>query len=133
DDLTYYWYASNKIMQTNGGYAGKVLNGKYTSFYLTGNLKEKGIFKNGVKNGKWVAWYDDGKIKEISVWQKGLKKGYSKEFDTEGELISKVKYKNGKQNGYQIIYSDGKVSDKKKFRNGVEIVKKQDGDSKPKQ
>jgi len=51
ETLTYSWYASNKMLQTKGGYEGKILDGPYISFYLSGNLKEKGTFKMGLKNG----------------------------------------------------------------------------------
>lgn len=63
---TYYWYASNTIYQTRGGYDGRILNGAYTAFYLSGNLKEKGRFKNGLKHGKWTVWFEDGQLKEIT-------------------------------------------------------------------
>src|SRR3954463_14354625 len=50
EELTYSWYASNKIFETRGGYDGRMLDGPYTSYYLSDNLKEKGVFKNGVKD-----------------------------------------------------------------------------------
>ena len=131
DELTYYWYASNKIMETTGGYDGKILNGPYTSFYVTGNLKEKGTFRNGIKNGEWITWYETGKMKEVNVWRKGVKSSTSKKFDINGDIISETKYKNGKLNGYEITYVNGKVIAKKKYKNGIEVVKKEkilDGD-----
>ena len=71
EQLTYHWYASNRIMQTKGAYDGKLIDGLYTSFFLSNNLKEKGTFKNGLKNGKWISWYNSGKIDEITNWSYG--------------------------------------------------------------
>lgn len=126
EELTYYWYASNKIMETTGGYDGKILNGPYTSFYVTGNLKEKGTFRNGIKNGEWITWYETGKMKEINFWRRGIKSSTSKSFDINGDLISEAKYKNGKLDGYQTTYRSGKIITKKKYKKGIEVIKKEE-------
>jgi hypothetical protein len=34
NERIYMWYASQKIMETKGGYEGKLIHGKYTAFYL---------------------------------------------------------------------------------------------------
>src|SRR3989344_7623881 len=81
ENLTYYWYSSNKIIETKGGYDGKVLNGSYTSFYLSKNLKEKGSFKDGLKTSTWTSWNIDGKINEITTWKKGMKNGVYKKYN----------------------------------------------------
>lgn len=125
ENLTYYWFASNKVMETKGGYDGKILSGSYTSFYLSSNLKEKGSFKNGLKNGEWITWYENGKINEIITWRKGIKAGRYKNNDNNGNLISEACYKNDKLNGYQMKYKDGKITEKRKYKNGVEIIKVQ--------
>ncbi len=132
EGVTYYWYASNKIMETTGGYDGKILNGSYTSFYVTGNLREKGTFKNGIKNGEWITWYETGKMKEVNAWRRGIKSSTSKSFDINGDLILETKYRNGKLNGYQTTYGNGKAITKKKYKNGIEVVKKDENRDKEK-
>ncbi len=134
ETLTYYWYSSNRIMETQGGYDGKMLNGLYTSFYLSGNLKEKGMFKKGLKDGEWTAWYENGKIREIINWNKGIKNGLLKTFDDKGNLISESFYKNGKLNGTFTSYENGKAKNKIRYKNGNEIpekLKKEDGIKQP--
>lgn len=125
ENLTYYWYASNKVMETKGGYDGKILNGSYTSFYLSSNLKEKGSFKNGLKNGEWITWYENGKISEVITWRKGVKVGRYMNSDNNGNLLTEAYYKSDKLNGYQTNYKNGKITEKKKYKNGIEIIKKQ--------
>ena len=125
ESLLYYWYSSNKILETEGGYEGKILDGPYTSFYLSSNLKEKGQFKKGLKNGEWITWFEGGKIHEISTWKKGLKCGVFKTFDDKGNLIIESNYADGKLNGYQTEYKDEKVIGKKRFKKGLEIIPKE--------
>jgi len=120
--LTYYWYSSNRIMETQGGYDGKVLDGSYTSFYLSNNLKEKGTFKNGLKNGEWTTWFENGKIHEITSWKRGLKNGVTKTFNNNGELIKETGFKYNQLNGCMVNYDHGKVIDKKIFKKGVEVL-----------
>lgn len=125
ESLSYYWYTSNKILETKGGYEGKILDGPYTSFYLSSNLKEKGQFKKGLKNGEWITWFEGGKIHEISTWKKGLKCGVFKTFDDKGNLILEYNYADGKLNGYQTEYKDEKVISKKRYKKGLEIIPKE--------
>ena len=124
EELEYYWYSSNKIFKTKGGYDGKLLNGNYTSFYLSNNLKEKGLFKNGLKNGTWISWLENGLMSEKVTWRKGRMNGEYRRFNAKGELMLKYKYKNGKLNGIQIEYANNKILKETKFKNGEEIIKK---------
>jgi hypothetical protein len=121
-NLTYYWYSSNKIQETMGGVDGKMLHGLYSSFYLNGNLKEKGNFKSGLKNGQWTTWYENGKIKEIIIWKKGIRSNTTFNYNMDGELLSTTQYRKGKPNGYQLLYKNGVVYEKKKYRKGIEII-----------
>lgn len=124
ESMTYYWYSANKIMQTKGDYDGKIVDGPYTSFYLSNGLKEKGEFKKGIKDGKWMSWYENGKINEITNWKNGKKSGEYKKFNADESLLVVCHYKRDKQNGEQIFYTNGKVDSVKKFKNGLEIPKK---------
>jgi hypothetical protein len=125
ESLTYYWYASNKIIQTKGDYDGKIIDGPYTSFYLSNNLKEKGNFKNGLKDGKWISWYENGKINEIMNWKKGAKSGEYKKFDSDEFLRVSAHYKNDQLNGKKTTYSNGKIAEETNYKQGTEVVKRQ--------
>ena len=70
--LYYYWYESNQIHSTQGGFSGKLLNGLYTEYYSDKNLKEQGTFKKGLKNGTWRSWNEDGTLAVNSTWKNGL-------------------------------------------------------------
>jgi len=121
DSLTYYWHAYNKIMETKGGFDGKLLNGNYTVFYINNNLKEKGKFKNGLKNGKWILWYDSGKIQEISCWKNGIKEGAYQSYDMTGQQVLDANFKSDKLEGIMISYQSGKILSRKAYKAGIEI------------
>jgi antitoxin component YwqK of YwqJK toxin-antitoxin module len=70
-DRLYYWYSSNKVHYSQGGFSGKLLNGQYTEYYPNLNLKEQGIFKKGLKDGVWKSWNEDGTLHSEMKWHNG--------------------------------------------------------------
>jgi hypothetical protein len=123
ESLTYYWYSSNKIIQTKGDYDGKIIDGAYTSFYLSNSLKEKGNFKKGLKDGKWISWYENGKINEITNWSRGAKSGEYKKFDSDGLISVSAHYKNDQLNGTYKTYTNAEMDKKTTYKRGKEIIK----------
>jgi hypothetical protein len=119
----YFWYSSNQIKSTQGGYSGKLLDGVYTCFYLNNNLKEKGIFKLGLRDKSWNSWHENGKLSEVSIWNNGFKNGKSFIYNDKGELVKILNYKNSLLNKNQLYYQDGKIVEQKKYKMGVEIIK----------
>jgi antitoxin component YwqK of YwqJK toxin-antitoxin module len=125
NERIYMWYASQKIMETKGGYEGKLIHGKYTSFYLNNQLKEQGHIKYGLRNKEWKYWYADGKLKEIISWKNGVKNGTYCLYNDYGQLMAKSNFKNDKLHGKFYTYGlNGIIIDKKKFKNGEEIIPK---------
>lgn len=125
--LTYYWYVPNQIMETKGGYSGRLLHGNYTSFYDNKNLKEKGRFSGGLKSGKWMKWYDNGKIMEIVNWKSSRKNGKYKLYNEMGEVVLEANFSNDKLNGKTVSYHAGKILSVKNYKNGDEIIEKTEG------
>src|SRR5437868_6907109 len=60
NELAYLWYKSNKIIETKGGYDGRLLHGYYKTFYLNNQLREQGEIKYGLKHKEWKYWYSNG-------------------------------------------------------------------------
>lgn len=123
-NLIYYWYSANKIMETQGGFDGKVLDGTYTVFYLSNNLKERGRFKNGLKHGEWTTWFEDGRIHEVLVWKRGVLHGECKTYNEKGELIKIWNVRNNKLHGYEAIYENGKIISDHQYKNGKVLPEK---------
>lgn len=120
---TYYWYASNRIMETKGGFDGKLLHGEYALFYLNSNLKEKGIFKKGLKHGKWVSWYDNGQLKDITIWNNGKRDGMYRSFNELGQPVLEARFRNDELHGKLTSYEKGKQLSSKKYHRGEEVTR----------
>ena len=97
NELDYTWFKSQKIMETQGRSSGNLLHGKFSMFYMDGQLAEQGEFKYGVKNGQWSAWYSNGKYKTIVNYKKGRLHGYYANYDEDGNIIAEGKYKKGEE------------------------------------
>ncbi len=124
-ELTYMWYASQKIMETKGGFDGKLIHGSYRSFYLNNQLKEQGVIKYGLKSKTWKYWYSNGAIKESITWKNGVKCGVYCIYNDDGKLMAKSNFKNDKLDGRFYTYdNNGNILEKKKYKDGVEVLKK---------
>lgn len=125
NERTYMWYASQKIMETKGGYEGKLIHGKYAAFYLNNQLKEQGQIKYGLKNKEWKYWYPDGKLREVITWKNGVKNGSYAIYNDYGQLMAKGNFKNDKLHGKFYTYGvTGNVTEKKVYKNGDEVIPK---------
>lgn len=124
-DLVYMWYGSQKVIETKGGYDGKLLHGFYTSFYLNNQLREKGTIKYGLKHKNWKFWYANGILKESITWKNGVKNGEYMIFNEYGHLMAKGNFKNDKLNGAFYTYGpNGIITEKKKYKDGIEVYPK---------
>ena len=73
-------------------------NGLVVSYYKNGNLRDRGLIRNGLDNGVYEYFYEDG------------------------TLNFTVNYVDGKQHGVaEFLHEDGSISDKECYQNG-EIV-----------
>ncbi|TDQ11566.1 toxin-antitoxin system YwqK family antitoxin [Pedobacter metabolipauper] len=125
DDKYYYWYSSNQINMTQGGYSGSLLNGDYKDFHQNKNLKVSGKFKAGLKNDIWNLWNEQGILLDSYSWRKGKKSGNYSKYDSTGRTIETGKYCNNLLQGKQTIvegdsirviyYKKGKVKEHKSF------------------
>lgn len=122
DTLKYYWYSADKIIATQGASEGKVLHGKYSSFYYNNNLREQGRYKKGLQNGQWMKWNSTGTLQEISHWHKGYRQGKQITFDSAGVKVREVSFNNGKLHGKWVDYNKGKIISQKRYKKGVEVL-----------
>ena len=92
--LVYYWYSANIIHATQGGYSGKLLNGKYSEYYPDKNLEEQGIYNKGLKDGVWKTWTDNGILTATYTWDNGIRSGHFVLYDEQGRVRQSGKYRN---------------------------------------
>jgi MORN repeat variant len=119
DDAVYYWFTPDTILQTVGGYQGKLLNGLFTKYYPNKNIAVKESYDMGRKSGESRSWFPDGKLESIVTWSMGKKAGPFKMYDSSSRLIQYGSYKNDKLDGSIFSVSDGGKIKKEKYRKGV--------------
>jgi len=115
---TYFWYSANQIRTTQGGYSGKLLNGKYEVYYPGKNLKEQGEFKKGLQHSEWTAWYENGHLKENYTWRSGRKSGPFILYDEKGDMTSRGAFSQGLLEGKLITYYGKDSSSVSYYREG---------------
>lgn len=127
--IPYYWYDRENIFFNQGGFSGKLLDGKYQVFTKNKKLITAGSFKNGTKSKQWREWDAEGKLMNLYSWRKGQKNGVYQLF-SEDKLVEEGKYKNGLLQGKQIIYkTDTTVVNY--FRGGKMILPKTKKEKQP--
>ena len=107
----YYWFKSQRILITQGGSSGSLLNGEYESFYKNNQLAEKGLFKKGLKHGAWRFWGTNGILIHQENWSNGIQIGKQLYYSDQGILEKTVLYKS---NQVQIIARDTTIVKTKK-------------------
>lgn len=87
----YFWFKAQRIMTTQGGSSGLLLNGNYTSHYDENHqLFQSGSFCKGLKNGSWNQWRKNGTLVSKETWKNGELKGKQLYFDDGGKLFKTV-------------------------------------------
>lgn len=119
----YYWLSGRQINITSGGYSGKLLHGKFSSFYLNKQLKEQGEFKKGLKEGEWKEWNIDGRLLAITHYSKGIASGKFYKYYENGLVAEAGSYRNGKINGKLKKMVSADSAQVFRYRNGVEYQK----------
>lgn len=107
----YYWFKSQKVLVTQGGSSGSLLNGDYESFYKNNQLAEKGLFIKGLKQGVWKFWDQNGILVHQENWSKGIQIGKQFYYNKDGLIQKTIIYKS---NQTQIIARDTTIIQTKK-------------------
>ena len=138
----YYWFKAQKVMSTQGGSSGLLLNGKFESFYDNKQLSSKGHFCKGLKDGEWLYWRENGTLIHVEHWKKGKMFGAEMIYDEKGNVKSTTNYKcssfskttedslivsnySGTKKSITTFDDKGEVISKKSFKNGEEIEVKE--------
>lgn len=107
----YFWFKSQKVLSTQGGSSGSLLDGVYESFYKNNQLAEKGLFKKGLKHGIWKFWSPNGVLIHQENWSKGIQTGKQLYYNPEGIIQKTIIYKS---NQVRLISRDTTILKNKK-------------------
>lgn len=79
-----------------------------TFFYESGQVAQKGFYKDGKLHGEWIAYDQNGNKKTIGKYVEGLKTG--KWFFWDGEVLS------------EVDFQDNRISSVNKWRSENDLV-----------
>lgn len=95
-DRDYFWCIGQRIVATQGGVSGDVLDGPYTEYHPNGQLMTKGWLSKGLRTGSWLEWDEQGRLLRSTGWKDGRKHGRSLIMDMAGGEPTGQRYRNGK-------------------------------------
>jgi len=82
------------------------IGGVYHEYYKNGNVKVKGVFKNGKRDGDWSFFYENGKLWSLGEYNEGIRNGGSSVYYANGVLRMEGHYLNDKQIGLWKFYNE---------------------------
>lgn len=95
----YHWYQSQRVQQTQGGYAGKLLHGNYNRYAANKQIVLQGTYKKGLADGNWKEWRPNHRLAKEERWSKGQQRGKARHYDEQGNLLLEGKMTDGKWQG----------------------------------
>lgn len=122
----YYWTLKREIHSTQGGYSGRLLQGGYTEYFASNQLKLKGQLKLGVRVNEWNFWHENGILKKSINYKNGKIHGRVIQYNLLGKPILFENYKNGTKHGQFIKVINDTLSYSEKYKNGQLKVSKRE-------
>jgi len=103
---TYYDQADSKIKEEFYVLSRKnpLLNGPYTSYYESGEIKSEGKFIQNRSSGIWKYYYQNGKVKMTGRVSNGKNVGVWSYYYPSGNLKMSGEIRNGEREGPWVIY-----------------------------
>ncbi len=112
---------SCKVVYSKTGLVKEVLNyrkgrldGGACYYYLNGNPKWKGFYKDGFISGKWECWDEEGSLVYIVNYEEDTLDGKFASYYPDGGIKEQGQYLNNSRTGEWIIYSEkGQIMSRK--------------------
>ncbi len=96
------------------------LQGKYTSFFVSGSLKSEGNYKNNLASGMWKYYYENGKPKMEGAFELGKTHGTWIYYYENGGKRSEGLLEDNKKTGEWIYYfENGNIKSRGDYQNDV--------------
>ncbi len=110
-----------------------ILQGKYISYFLNGNVESKGQFVNNETSGVWEFYYETGKLKMRGVLKQNSNYGLWEYFYESGQKSMEGSIDNKKREGiWKIYYESGELKESGEYvnnkRSGLWMSYFEDGD-----
>ncbi len=84
------WYYMEGMKHLDGPIVNDKRNGKFETYYKSGNLLSTGEFIDGIRVGRAVVYHENGNIHYEGSYNNGKESGIWKFYDEEGKLLKEV-------------------------------------------
>lgn len=103
--------------RAEGAYKEGRKEGDWTFFHRSGKVEQKGKYQNGQAQGKWLWYYESGTLHREELYRKGKEDGASAEYDEEGRVIVQGEYIDGRREG-KWLYEVGDHREEGSYKDG---------------
>ena len=98
-------------------------DGEFIEYHPNGNIKTKGLLKNGKRTGAWTSYFLDGKVQSESKFDKGKLNGKTAAYYPNGNVQYMGLYVNNKKDDHWFFYQeDGSYLKDVLFKNGDKVT-----------
>lgn len=92
-------------------------NDSTKNYYPGGNLKRKGILKEGLYEGVWIYYHENGHKAQVGAYVNGLPEGVWTFYHENGQISQTGSYQMGELRETWLFYNEkGKLKRKKRYR-----------------
>jgi hypothetical protein len=123
--VAHYVYASytqGQAITQQGGYSGRLFQGRYEVFYPNKQLLTQGQYHAGMAIGYWKHWHLNGKLKAMELYSHGRLHGPTRKYNEQGELIAIARYSHGVLHGCSKVRTGARQFTKSWYRRGVPVI-----------
>ena len=100
---SFYYYTNGKLWQS-GFFHNHLMDSLWTTYFPTGAVKRKIIYKEGLRNSPFVNYYENGNLKHEGFYKDDSLVGEMKLYTQNGELWETRYYLHNKLNGMVTGY-----------------------------
>lgn len=111
----YYHNKSKQIMSEEFYNTKGVLEGEKKTYYLSGKIAEKALFKSGKLHGESRTFSEAGRLMSVFNYNNGELHGPAKIYDTKGAIKMEGVYQKDRRHGIWKFYKEGKLEKEKDF------------------
>lgn len=115
----------NELERVNGLWTKKgetkPFTGEFIEYSENGDIKGKGVFRNGLVDGLRIMYFENGGKSMERYYKAGQNEGSSIEYYSNGQVKQETIFKGGKENGVlKAYYENGKIHAILNFVDGVQ-------------
>ena len=112
----------NEIDPTIESPSKDIADGEFIEYHPNGNIKTKGLLKNGKRTGVWTSYFVSGKVQSESKFDKGKLNGKTATYYPNGNVQYMGLYINNEKDDNWFFYGeDGSFEKDVLFKNGEKV------------